>query len=104
MKCVVIENDSTIAAHAPRVHFLLASIQAERVCWQESQAYKNAEFESKYTFTRVLGPQASQEETYQCAAAPMLETFHNGGQNGLIFAYGITNSGSLSRLIALLNQ
>jgi hypothetical protein len=43
-------------------------------------------------FTRVFDTDAQQSDVYNVATAPMLKTFMEG-QNGLIFGYGITNSG-----------
>ena len=45
-----------------------------------------------FTFSHVFTPVATQEDVYGKAALPLVTSFL-GGQNGLIFAYGITNSG-----------
>lgn len=45
-----------------------------------------------FTFTKVFGPDASQKELFDFTTRPLVEKLFKG-QNGLIFAYGITNSG-----------
>jgi len=71
----------------------------------DSQAYKNAtalgtsvassvmsETNGTFSFSRVFGPEATQMEVFQTAAYPLIGKIFRG-QNALIFAYGITNSG-----------
>ena len=58
----------------------------------DSSAARHGESVSKFTFTRMFGPESSQEEVYVHAAKPLVDSFF-AGQNGLIFAYGITASG-----------
>jgi hypothetical protein len=58
----------------------------------DSSAARHGESIARFTFTRMFGPEASQEEVYSHAARPLVDSFF-AGQNGLIFAYGITNSG-----------
>eukprot|EP00968_Pinguiococcus_pyrenoidosus_P003173 scaffold186_cov257-Pinguiococcus_pyrenoidosus.AAC.2 len=48
--------------------------------------------QTEYTFSGVLNPAASQEDVYQRVAAPLVEGLIEG-RNGLLFAYGVTNSG-----------
>ncbi|EKX39990.1 hypothetical protein GUITHDRAFT_50888, partial [Guillardia theta CCMP2712] len=48
--------------------------------------------QDKYRFTRVFGPGTPQESLYEETALPMVKGLFDG-QNGLIFAYGPTNSG-----------
>ena len=47
---------------------------------------------SRFKFTHVFGPEATQEDVYIAAGKPLVDSFYSG-QNGLIFAYGITASG-----------
>lgn len=58
----------------------------------DSAAAKNGEMKSRLTFSKVMGPDATQAEVYQATAAPLVEAMLEG-QSGLLFAYGITNSG-----------
>jgi len=57
-----------------------------------SQTYKNGERKTKYTFSKIFGPNKTQKAVFDEAALPMVDELFTG-QNGLIFAYGITNSG-----------
>jgi hypothetical protein len=45
-----------------------------------------------YTFTRVFPPEALQPEFFASTALPLVKDLLNG-ENGLVFAYGVTNSG-----------
>ena len=54
-------------------------------------AYTNTE-ERHYSFSRVFAPGAPQTEVYAHTAAPLLERFLRG-ENCVLFAYGMTNSG-----------
>ncbi|KAG8905099.1 hypothetical protein FRB99_000700 [Tulasnella sp. 403] len=45
-----------------------------------------------YSFTHVFPPETSQTELFKEAALPLIKDLLNG-DNGLIFAYGVTNSG-----------
>ncbi|CED85613.1 kinesin-domain-containing protein [Phaffia rhodozyma] len=45
-----------------------------------------------YTFTRVFQPEVGQQEYFKATALPLVQNLLNG-ENGLVFAYGVTNSG-----------
>lgn len=45
-----------------------------------------------YTFTRVFPPETLQPEFFTSTTLPLVRDLVNG-ENGLIFAYGVTNSG-----------
>lgn len=45
-----------------------------------------------YTFTRVFAPDTLQPEFFASTALPLVKDLLNG-ENGLAFAYGVTNSG-----------
>ena len=76
LRVMTIESETALVCTAPR----------------ESAAYKHGELTAKYTFTRMFGPDSTQEEVYLHTTKPMVDSFV-AGQNGLIFAYGITASG-----------
>jgi len=48
--------------------------------------------EFQFTFDRVLGPQSTQAETFECVAEPIVGDVLKG-YNATIFAYGQTSSG-----------
>lgn len=48
--------------------------------------------ESVYTFTKVFPPETHQSEFFTDVGLPLIRDLLNG-QNGLLFAYGVTNSG-----------
>lgn len=74
--CIKILNDTTVEMIAP----------------PDSAASKYGEKVSKYSFSRVFNAQADQDEVYRASAKPLVDSMFQG-QNGLLFAYGITNSG-----------
>ncbi|KAG8955806.1 hypothetical protein FRC00_005217, partial [Tulasnella sp. 408] len=47
---------------------------------------------SVYTFTHIFPPETTQSNFFKEAALPLVQDLLNG-ENGLIFAYGVTNSG-----------
>jgi kinesin family protein 20 len=59
---------------------------------KDSAAYRNGETSAKFSFTKVFPAATTQEEIFSAAAAPLVDSFYRG-HNGLMFAYGITNSG-----------
>ncbi|CAG7729427.1 unnamed protein product [Allacma fusca] len=48
--------------------------------------------ETKFTFTRVMGPDCSQSTVFEECVQPIVESFFSG-DSCLIFSYGATNSG-----------
>ena len=48
--------------------------------------------QDKYHFSHVFGPETQQQELYSSTAEPLVEQLFSG-QDGLVFAYGPTNSG-----------
>ena len=75
-KIMTVESDTSLLCTAP----------------DSSALFRHGELTSKFTFTRILGPDSTQEEVYLHTTKPMVDSFYEG-QNGLIFAYGITASG-----------
>ena len=57
-----------------------------------SQAFKNGDRETRYAFNSVFDEDCSQDMLYRATGAPLVDSLFDG-HNGLIFAYGITNSG-----------
>ncbi|KAL0582745.1 hypothetical protein ABG067_007303 [Albugo candida] len=59
---------------------------------QTSQAYRSTGTASAFEFTRIFAPSTAQPELFEDTTKPILKLAFQG-QNGLIFAYGVTNSG-----------
>lgn len=57
-----------------------------------SEAFKAGRKNVRYQFTQVMGPQTSQDEMFAVAGKPLTNQLL-AGKNGLLFAYGVTNSG-----------
>lgn len=75
--CMKITNSTTVQLTPP----------------ENSHAYKNGHYkESTHTFKYVFGPETSQKAMFDHVALPLVEDLLHG-KNGLIFMYGITNSG-----------
>ena len=53
---------------------------------------KEDEDKQEHTFTKVLGQDSTQQETYERVAQPLVSAAIEG-EDGLLFAYGITNAG-----------
>lgn len=52
----------------------------------------NQNLQSLYTFTHVFPPETPQSDFFSKTTLPLVRDLI-AGQNGLIFAYGVTNSG-----------
>ncbi|XP_075440349.1 kinesin-like protein KIF20A isoform X2 [Ascaphus truei] len=79
--CVTIENSEMVTLQAPK----------------DSSALKNSErgvgqSVHKFTFTRIFGPETMQAEFFESTMKDLVHSFA-GGQNGLVFTYGVTNAG-----------
>ncbi|XP_069477168.1 kinesin-like protein KIF20A [Ambystoma mexicanum] len=79
--CINIENSILVALQAPK----------------ESNAMKNSEkgigqSVHKFTFTKIFGPDTSQEEFFEGTVKDLVNCFIEG-KNGLVFTYGVTNAG-----------
>ncbi len=59
---------------------------------KDSASYKTGDRSGKYQFSRVFGPDTTQSDLYKSCVQQLVPTVL-GGQNALVFAYGITNSG-----------
>ena len=57
-----------------------------------SSRFRPVSTQSTYTFSKVFLPETQQAEFFTDAALPLVRNLLEG-QNGLLFAYGVTNSG-----------
>ena len=60
---------------------------------KDSHCFAMGETSAKFSFTRVFPPSAGQAAVFEHSTRPLLDEAFNRGQNALIFAYGLTNSG-----------
>lgn len=60
---------------------------------KSSAAYKNGEREETFHFASVFGPDATQETIFTEVARPILGSVMDLESDGLIFSFGVTNSG-----------
>jgi kinesin family protein 20 len=60
-----------------------------------SKTYKNSRTETnhKFSFSHIFNPATTQKELFDETLKPLLKDFF-GGQNCLVFTYGVTNSGT----------
>lgn len=60
-----------------------------------SKTYKNSRIETshKFSFSHIFNPATTQKELFDETLRPLLKDFF-GGQNCLVFTYGVTNSGT----------
>ena len=73
--------------------------ELQAVAPETSQTYKNkagvrcpAESSQLFTFTHIFDEQATQRDVFEESMLPTMRDFF-GGQNCLVFTYGVTNSG-----------
>lgn len=71
-----IESDTNIVLNTP----------------ETSDSYKKGDRESNFQFTKIFDQSASQKEIYETTCSPLVDHLFER-RNGLLFAYGITNSG-----------
>ena len=60
--------------------------------------YRNGEKDdgdnyATFTFSRVFGPDASQQEFYRATAAPMVRELMDSGLSSVMMAYGVSGAG-----------
>ena len=60
---------------------------------KSSAAYKNGEREETFHFSNVFGTKSSQEDVYKDVARPIVSSLLMQDCHGLIFTFGVTNSG-----------
>ncbi|XP_063155372.1 kinesin-like protein KIF20A [Candoia aspera] len=80
--CLIIENQKTVTLQAPKE---LAPIKNNEKKIGQSAAHQ-------FTFTKVFGPDTTQNEFFGGTMKDIVKAFLNG-RNGLVFTYGVTNAG-----------
>lgn len=97
---IVVESLTTVELLAPQVNVVCGADlgRPELRVWQTSQTARNGETSAKFTFSKVFPSTATQQLVYDTCALPLIHALLEG-QNGLLFAYGITNSGERSQRI-----
>ncbi|KAJ6667811.1 hypothetical protein lerEdw1_016132 [Lerista edwardsae] len=79
--CIYIDNPETLLLKAPKDSFNMKS--TERGIGQAMH---------KFTFTKIFGPEVSQESFFEGTMKKVVQDVLNG-QNWLVYTYGVTNSG-----------
>ncbi|XP_066471293.1 kinesin-like protein KIF20A [Tiliqua scincoides] len=79
--CICIENADTLLLKAPKDSFTMKN--TERGIGQAVH---------KFTFTKIFGPEVSQESFFEGTMKKVVQDVLNG-QNWLVYTYGVTNSG-----------
>ena len=80
--CILVKNERKVELSAPKESFSFKS--ATRGCDQQVE----------YTFSEVFTEKTTQEEIFHRVMLPFVNDVI-GGQNGLCFAHGVTNSGKV---------
>ena len=80
--CILVKNERKVELSAPKESFSFKS--ATRGCDQQVE----------YTFSEVFTEKTTQEEIFRRVMLPFVNDVI-GGQNGLCFAHGVTNSGKV---------
>ncbi|KAI9909627.1 hypothetical protein PsorP6_014468 [Peronosclerospora sorghi] len=57
-----------------------------------SQSYRSTGTATSFNFSRIFRPETQQTELFEATTRPVLDAAFRG-KNGLVFAYGVTNSG-----------
>lgn len=60
--------------------------------WQTSQAYRSTGTATSFQFSRIFPPATAQRELFVSTTKPVIKAAFEG-KSGLVFAYGVTNSG-----------
>ncbi|XP_067133998.1 kinesin-like protein KIF20B [Centruroides vittatus] len=79
--CIEVIDKSTVIMHPP-----------QKTLFTKTHSQDTSKLSQKFIFTEVCGPEVGQEEFFNITMSDTIKQF-NDGQNCLIFAYGITNSG-----------
>ena len=70
-----------------------SAVDVQCVAPKDSHCFAMGETSAKFSFTRVFPPSAGQADVFDHSTRPLLDEAFSRGQNALIFAYGLTNSG-----------
>ncbi|XP_023210645.1 kinesin-like protein KIF20A isoform X2 [Centruroides sculpturatus] len=79
--CIEVIDKSTVIMHP-----------LHKTLFTKTHSQDTSKLSQKFIFTEVCGPEVGQEEFFNITMSDTIKQF-NDGQNCLIFAYGITNSG-----------
>ncbi|XP_075776784.1 kinesin-like protein KIF20A isoform X1 [Pelodiscus sinensis] len=79
--CVIIENSETVTLQAPKESFTVKN--SEKGIGQSVH---------QFTFTKVFGPETTQSDFFEGTMKDIVKSYIDGA-NGLVFTYGVTNSG-----------
>jgi hypothetical protein len=75
-ECFRVVSETALLAHPPKT----------------SQSYRSTGTATSFHFSRIFTPLTAQQELFEATTRPVLEAAF-AGKNGLVFAYGVTNSG-----------
>ncbi|KAF1378639.1 hypothetical protein PFLUV_G00192620 [Perca fluviatilis] len=79
--CVAVQNEETLLLKAPKESQNMRT--AERGITQSMH---------KFSFSKILGPETTQQQFYECTMKKMVKDVLQG-ENRLLYTYGVTNSG-----------
>ena len=80
--------------HAPRYRKLCARrADAGAPCRHRSGDREEDDCFTSFTFSRVFGPDASQQDFYRATAAPMVRGLMDSGLSSVMMAYGVSGAG-----------
>ncbi|GLE03548.1 hypothetical protein PINS_up012450 [Pythium insidiosum] len=75
-ECFRVVSDTSLIAYPPKT----------------SQAYRSTGTATSFQFSRIFSATTAQQELFEATTRPVLDAAF-AGQSGLVFAYGVTNSG-----------
>ncbi|KAJ0395180.1 hypothetical protein ATCC90586_001941 [Pythium insidiosum] len=75
-ECFRVVSDTSLVAYPPKT----------------SQAYRSTGTATSFQFSRIFSASTAQQELFEATTRPVLDAAF-AGKNGLVFAYGVTNSG-----------
>uniref|UniRef100_A0A7N6BZR5 Kinesin-like protein n=1 Tax=Anabas testudineus TaxID=64144 RepID=A0A7N6BZR5_ANATE len=79
--CVAVQDEETLLLKAPKESQNMRT--AERGITQSMH---------KFSFSKIFGPETTQQQFYECTMKNMVKDVLRG-ENGLLYTYGVTNSG-----------
>lgn len=75
-ECFRVTSDTALVAQPPKT----------------SQAYRSTGAATSFQFSRIFQPPTAQQAFFEATTKPVIDAAFDG-KNGLVFAYGVTNSG-----------